>query len=96
MADINSAGNVSRRHAQTFAAILTAAYMKKEVAAHYHADAMQVYTIGINPDTANAPALARVVLDPRTYLTENKAFAGYVASYTGASKSAHTAQCRSK
>lgn len=88
MADINSAGNVSRRHAQTFAAILTAAYMKKEVAAHYHADAMQVYTIGINPDTANAPALARVVLDPRTYLTENKAFAGYVASYTGASKSA--------
>lgn len=82
IADVNSS-NFARRHAQAFATLLTAAYMKKEAAAHYNAEAMQVYTIGINTDTANAPALAKVVLDPRNYLTTNVDFVRYAADYAG-------------
>ena len=76
--------NNHRRHAQTFATLLTAAYMKKAVAGHYGLNGeekMQVYTIGINPTSANSPELAAVVLDPKTELASNADFAGYVNSF---------------
>lgn len=76
--------NNHRRHAQTFATLLTAAYMKKSVAGHYGLtgeEKMQVYTIGINPTSANSPELAAVVLDPKTELASNTTFAGYVNSF---------------
>lgn len=78
--------NNHRRHAQTFATLLTAAYMKKSVAGHYGLtgdEKMQVYTIGINPTSANSPELAAVVLDPKTELSSNADFAGYVQSFCG-------------
>lgn len=78
--------NNHRRHAQTFATLLTAAYMKKAVAGHYGLtgdEKMQVYTIGINPTSANSPELAAVVLDPKTELASNADFAGYVQSFCG-------------
>ena len=71
--------NWNARHAQTFATLLTAAYMKKQVTEHYfgaeNAQAVLndqpekqrealVYTVGIHTDSANSPSLARMVLDP--------------------------------
>ena len=72
--------NNSKRHAQTFATILTAAYMKEQVAEHYEQE-MQVYTIGINTASANAPELASIVLNPRTGLESSASFMAYVQSY---------------
>ena len=78
MADSAGADN-NARHAQTFAALLTAAYMKAKVEAHYFGSAsgaesnyMQVYTLGINTSSANSPELAQIVLDPSTYLETDK------------------------
>ncbi len=78
IADSAGADN-SSRHAQTFAALLTAAYMKAQVEAHYFGSAlgeennyMQVYTLGINTASANSPELAQIVLDPKTYLETDK------------------------
>ena len=77
-ADSSGADN-NARHAQTFAALLTAAYMKAKVEAHYFGSAlgeennyMQVYTLGINTASANSPELAQIVLDPSTYLETDK------------------------
>ena len=77
----DSGSTPTLRHAQTFATLLTAAYMKERVASHYGTDAMQVYTIGINTDSANAPELARVVLDPKSNLDRDVTFNSYVNAY---------------
>ena len=79
------------RHAQAFATLLTAAYMKKEVTKNYFKDrsesSMQVYTMGINTATANSPSLAQIVLDPSSYLAAGASnkfsddFIGYADSY---------------
>ena len=79
------------RHAQAFATLLTAAYMKKEVTKNYFKDSsessMQVYTMGINTATANSPSLAQIVLDPSSYLAAGASnkfsddFIGYANSY---------------
>ncbi len=79
------------RHAQAFATLLTAAYMKKEVTKNYFGDSsessMQVYTMGINTATANSPSLAQIVLDPSSYLAAGASnkfsddFIGYANSY---------------
>lgn len=46
---------------------MTAAYMKEQVTAHYYGDSGQsarVYTIGVDVDECDAPALAYAYLDP--------------------------------
>ena len=46
---------------------MTAAYMKEQVTAHYYGDSGQsarVYTIGVDVDKCDAPALAYAYLDP--------------------------------
>lgn len=55
------------RYAQSFVAAMTAAYMKEQVTAHYYGDSGQsarVYTIGVDVDECDAPALAYAYLDP--------------------------------
>lgn len=79
------------RHAQTFATLLTAAYMKQEVRKHYedvygeNYHPLRVYTIGVRMDSANSPDLARIMLDPNTYLEGgcalSSAFAGYAETF---------------
>ena len=49
---------------------------------------MQIYTIGINTATANAPELAKIALDPKQYLMEDSAFKTYVDQFTGEQKTA--------
>jgi pilin isopeptide linkage protein len=74
----NQQSNFDDRHAQTFATLLTAAYMKGQVANAYNEHLpegdtlnqrkMRIYTMGINMSTANSPDLAEIVLDPRNFL----------------------------
>ena len=69
------------RHAQTFATLLTAAYVKRQVSDAYNSHLyagdtlnrreMRIYTIGINTQTSNSPSLAEIVLDPRNFLHED-------------------------
>ena len=65
------------RHAQTFATLLTAAYMKQEVTEAYFGSGLfgdeeetLMYTVGIRTASANSPELAEIMLDPSTYLNE--------------------------
>lgn len=63
------------RHAQTFATLLTAAYMKEEVTEAYYGNGTEdgealMYTVGIRTASANSPELAQIMLDPGTYLSE--------------------------
>ena len=67
-ATIGEAGQrATSRYAQSFVAAMTAAYMKEQVTAHYYGDSGQsarVYTIGVDVDKCDAPALAYAYLDP--------------------------------
>lgn len=88
--------NNNNRHAQTFATLLTAAYMKKAVSAHYFGtgtnSSMQVYTMGINTASANSPQLAQIVLNPKIYLAAgapnnfSNTFINYAGQYFGNAK----------
>ena len=95
-ADNTGPGN-NTRHAQTFATLLTAAYMKKQVTEHYFGSVNNnadpddnrealVYTVGIRTSSANSPGLAQVVLDPTHYLVAganafSNTFIEYANSY---------------
>lgn len=88
--------NNNARRAQTFATLLTAAYMKKQVTNHYFNGSSNrqalVYTVGIRTDSANSPGLARIVLDPSSYLVSDANsfsddFIGYAESYFGTNQS---------
>ena len=71
--------NHDLRHAQTFATVLTAAYWTREISKLYSADEdasqadsqgkyahpLNMFTVGIRPDSANSPALGRIALNPR-------------------------------
>ena len=58
------------RHAQSFAMMMTAAYVKGQVADHYTHEGAFI-TIGVDPDTADAPNLARLCLNPKGELSSN-------------------------
>ena len=58
------------RHAQSFAMMMTAAYVKGQVADHYTHEGAFI-TIGVDPDTADAPNLARLCLNPKVELSSN-------------------------
>ena len=58
------------RHAQSFAMMMTAAYVKGQVADHYTHEGAFI-TIGVDPDTADAPNLARICLNPKGELSSN-------------------------
>lgn len=58
------------RHAQSFAMMMTAAYVKAQVADHYTHEGAFI-TIGVDPDTADAPNLARLCLNPKGELSSN-------------------------
>lgn len=81
ISDAAFGSNHGARHAQTFATLLTAAYMKQQVTEHYYPEvagsadgsessdrAALVYTVGIRTSSANSPELAEIVLAPSTYL----------------------------
>lgn len=87
--NVSNADNDNRR-AQTFATLLTAAYMKKQVTNHYFSSDNSrqalVYTVGIRTSSANSPGLAQIVLDPTNYLVPDANqfsgdFIGYATSY---------------
>lgn len=80
------------RDAQTFAALLTIAYMKEKVTAHYYTghpkadERLHIYTIGVNIESANAPELAKILLNPKKELTEGTSqdaqdFRGYFSTW---------------
>ena len=83
--------NHYNRHAQTFATLLTAAYAKEEVTTAYygeantHNNAMRFYTVGINMNTANAPELGAMALNPSAQLNGNttlgKDFVDYATTF---------------
>lgn len=91
LADNNGSINANNRHAQAFATLLTAAYAKEEVTKAYygsdneHNNAMRFYTVGINMNTANAPELGAMALNPRAQLNGNttlgSAFVGYATDF---------------
>ena len=58
------------RHAQSFAMMMTAAYLKGQGADHYTHEGAFI-TIGVDPDTAYAPNLARLCLNPKGELSSN-------------------------
>ncbi len=70
--DIDKLGGINyTRHAQTFALLLTASYMKQEVTKHYYGDVPEadesasIYTIGVNIADADSVALAEIALNPK-------------------------------
>lgn len=89
----NLKANPDHRHAQTFATLLTAAYMKKQVADHYSVENatteeegkrdMRIYTVGVNIADADAESLAEMSLNPSANLDNDTTFAGYAESYFG-------------
>ena len=66
----DGAGSDESRHAQSFAMMMTAAYVKGQVADHYAHDGAFI-TIGVNPGSADAPNLARLCLNPKGELSSN-------------------------
>ena len=69
----NNRANDDDRHAQTFATLLTAAYMKNQVTENYNGSganerAMQIYTMGVDIVTADSPSLAEIALNPKDNL----------------------------
>lgn len=79
----DGAGSDESRHAQSFAMMMTAAYVKDLVADHYtHKGAF--ITIGVDPATADAPDLARLCLNPKEQLSSNphaNDFNAYFSTY---------------
>ncbi len=66
----DGAGSDESRHAQSFAMMMTAAYMKGQVEDHYSSSASFI-TIGVDPGSADAPNLARLCLNPKEELSSN-------------------------
>lgn len=66
----DGAGSDESRHAQSFAMMMTAAYVKGQVADHYAHDGAFI-TIGVDPGSADAPNLARLCLNPKGELSSN-------------------------
>lgn len=66
----DGAGSDESRHAQSFAMMMTAAYVKGQVADHYAHDGAFI-TIGVNPGSTDAPNLARLCLNPKGELSSN-------------------------
>ena len=79
----DGAGSDESRHAQSFAMMMTAAYVKDLVTDHYtHKGAF--ITIGVDPATADAPDLARLCLNPKEQLSSNphaNDFNAYFSTY---------------
>lgn len=79
----DGAGSDESRHAQSFAMMMTAAYMKGQVEDHYSSGASFI-TIGVDPGSADAPNLARLCLNPKEELSSNthaNAFNNYFNEY---------------
>lgn len=79
----DGAGSDESRHAQSFAMMMTAAYMKGQVEDHYSSSASFI-TIGVDPGSADAPNLARLCLNPKEELSSNthaNAFNNYFNEY---------------
>lgn len=66
----DGAGSDESRHAQSFAMMMTAAYMKGQVEDHYSSSASFI-TIGVDPGSADAPNLARLCVNPKEELSSN-------------------------
>lgn len=66
----DGAGSDESRHAQSFAMMMTAAYVKGQVADHYTHEGAFI-TIGVDPGSADAPNLARLCLNPKGELSSN-------------------------
>lgn len=79
----DGAGSDESRHAQSFAMMMTAAYVKGQVADHYTHEGAFI-TIGVDPGSADAPNLARLCLNPKGELSSNthaNAFNNYFNEY---------------
>ena len=72
--------NAESRHAQSFAMMMTAAYVKGQVADHYAHDGAFI-TIGVDPGSADAPNLARLCLNPKGELSSSNPHANNFTSY---------------